>query len=69
MRLEPGDALLVASDGLLDHVTPGDDADRVLSELVTSGRSAQDIVDFYMASAARGPRTDDTTQVVLRRIP
>ena len=67
--LEPGDTLLIASDGILDRVQPGDTADEELIAIVRTAASSQAVVDHYLAAAVTsGYGRDDTTQLVIRRV-
>jgi serine phosphatase RsbU (regulator of sigma subunit) len=67
VRLDPGDTLLVFSDGVLDLY---DGSLEGLDDLVAIARAAegvQDIVDHISALARRSGPPDDVTLVAIRR--
>lgn len=76
LTLLPGEALVLASDGLFEAVSPSDETygfDRALDLLASGvGSSAQDVLEHVFADWARfrggRPAGDDTTLVVLRRV-
>ena len=65
--LEPGDALVVVSDGILDFFDNPDEALEALSELGDRGLGAQQLVDEITAYADRTRPVDDVTVVVVKR--
>ncbi|MEF3273349.1 MAG: response regulator [Chloroflexus sp.] len=66
--LNPGDALILFSDGLLDPWPALARDPLLLNDLLTDGMSATAIVDRLLALPALiGPTTDDLTVVVLSR--
>ncbi len=65
--LEPGDALVVVSDGILDYFDSPDDALGALSVLGDQGLSAQQLVEEITAYADRSRPQDDVTVVVVKR--
>jgi serine phosphatase RsbU (regulator of sigma subunit) len=66
-RIEPGDTLLVVSDGLLDAFTDPVEALRAAEQLVASGATADEMADRILAAGANAPLADDLTAVVVRR--
>ncbi len=73
LRLAPGDALVLASDGLSESLrADGEElgADRLMAAVAGAGDDAGAIAEAAMAAAVswRGaPATDDQTVLVLRR--
>jgi sigma-B regulation protein RsbU (phosphoserine phosphatase) len=76
IRMEPGDTLVLYSDGVTEAVDPSDvdfGEDR-LSDLVTSmrGRPASEVVAAVQTAVANfssgAPQFDDITVVVMRRL-
>ncbi len=65
--LEPGDALVVVSDGILDYFATPTTALEALSELGDRGMGAQALVDEIAAYAERARPSDDVTVVVVKR--
>ena len=65
--LEPGDALVVVSDGILDYFDNPDEGLEALSELGDRGLGAQQLVDEITAYADRSRPADDVTVVVVKR--
>jgi hypothetical protein len=65
--LEPGDALVVVSDGILDFFDTPTAALEALSELGDRGLSAQELVEQITAYADRSRPPDDVTVVVVKR--
>ncbi|WP_207456444.1 PP2C family protein-serine/threonine phosphatase [Desertivibrio insolitus] len=69
LRLEPGDMLLVGSDGVLDLADPGRSSLEQVFEVARSGERAEDVVHRVLTMARDKKATDDTTVVVVRRNP
>jgi phosphoserine phosphatase RsbU/P len=76
IRIEPGDTLVLYSDGVTEAANPADDdfgEDR-LGQLVASmrGRPASEVVAAIQAAVAKfadgAPQADDITVVVMRRL-
>lgn len=65
--LDPGDALIVVSDGLLDVFPDPLDAVTAAQELVATATSAQEMVDRILSVGVGKPLDDDLTAVVVRR--
>ena len=76
VRMEPGDILVLFSDGVTEAVNPADEdfGEQRLADLVASlrDRSAKEIVEAVHAEVARftqgAPPADDITVVVARRV-
>jgi sigma-B regulation protein RsbU (phosphoserine phosphatase) len=74
--MEPGDILVLFSDGVTEAVNPADEdfGEQRLADLVASlrDRSAKEIVEAVHAEVARftqgAPPADDITVVVARRV-
>jgi hypothetical protein len=66
-RLEPGDTLIVVSDGVLEAFADPVAGLRAAEELSASARSADEMADRILAGAAHAPLADDLTAVVIRR--
>jgi hypothetical protein len=66
-RLEPGDTLIIVSDGVLEAFTDPLEGLRAAEQLVATARSADEIADRIIAAAAYAPLADDLTAVVVRR--
>jgi hypothetical protein len=66
-RLEPGDTLIVVSDGLLDAFADPVEAVLAAEQLVATGVGADEMADRILAAAANAPLADDLTAVVVRR--
>jgi hypothetical protein len=66
-RLEPGDTMIVVSDGLLDAFADPVEAMRAAEQLVGSGAGADEMADRILVAAASAPLADDLTAVVVRR--
>jgi serine phosphatase RsbU (regulator of sigma subunit) len=66
-RLDPGDTLIVVSDGLLDAFPKPADAMRAAVDLSTSAATASEMADRILAAGAAVPLADDLTAVVVRR--
>jgi serine phosphatase RsbU (regulator of sigma subunit) len=67
-RLEPGDTLMVVSDGLLDAFPDPAEAIRAAVDLAGSASTADEMADRILAAGATAPLADDLTAVVCRRI-
>ena len=65
--LEPGDALVVVSDGILDFFDTPTAALEALSELGDRGLSAEQLVEEITAYAGPSRPQDDVTVVVVKR--
>ena len=59
--LEPGDSMILCSDGLTKHVT-----DDQISEALSRGQSAEDTCKSLVQSALDGGGTDNITVIVVR---
>jgi hypothetical protein len=66
-RLEPGDTLIIVSDGVLDAFPEPLEALRAADHLVATSQSADEMADRILVAAAAGPLADDLTAVVVRR--
>jgi serine phosphatase RsbU (regulator of sigma subunit) len=66
-RLEPGDTLIVVSDGVLEAFTEPIEALRAAEHLVATSQTADEMADRILAAAAYAPLADDLTAVVVRR--
>jgi hypothetical protein len=66
-RLQPGDTMIVVSDGLLDAFADPVEAMRAAEQLVATGIGADEMADRILAAAASAPLADDLTAVVVRR--
>jgi hypothetical protein len=66
-RLEPGDTLIIVSDGVLEAFTDPLEGLRAAEQLVGTARTADEIADRILAAAAYAPLADDLTAVVVRR--
>lgn len=67
-HLAPGEALVVASDGMLDATDDADGLLRLAAEARAATTTAEAMVDRLVAEATRGGlTTDDVTVVVVRR--
>jgi hypothetical protein len=66
-RMEPGDTLIVVSDGLLDAFEDPVEAVRAAEHLVSTTPTADEMADRILAAAAGAPLADDLTAVVVRR--
>jgi serine phosphatase RsbU (regulator of sigma subunit) len=67
VRLEPGDTLIVVSDGVLDAFAEPVEALHAADQLVATSQSAEEMADRILAVASRAPLADDLTAVVVRR--
>jgi hypothetical protein len=68
-HLDPGDTLIVVSDGLLDVYPDPLDAVRAAQHLVATASSADEMADRILAVGADKPFDDDLTALVVRREP
>jgi hypothetical protein len=66
-RLEPGDTLIVVSDGVLDAFAEPLEALRAAEQLVATSQTADEMSDRILAAAAHATLADDLTAVVVRR--
>ena len=66
-RLEPGDTLIVVSDGVLEAFAEPLEALRAADQLVATSQTADEMADRILAAAAHAPLADDLTAVVVRR--
>jgi len=66
-RLEPGDTLIVVSDGVLEAFTEPLEALRAAEHLVATSQTADEMADRILGAAAHAPLADDLTAVVVRR--
>ena len=65
--LEPGDTLVLVSDGLLDLYDTPADVLQAVCRMSLEARSAQALVDAIVKAARRTRPSDDVTAVVIRR--
>jgi Stage II sporulation protein E (SpoIIE)/GAF domain len=68
-RLEPGDTLMVVSDGLLDIVPEEEELLAAARKLAASARTSDQMCDRIMEAAVGHDVADDVTAVVVRREP
>jgi serine phosphatase RsbU (regulator of sigma subunit) len=68
-RLEPGDTLMVVSDGLLDIVTEEEEVLEAARKLAASDRTSEQMCDRIMAAALGHDVADDLTALIIRREP
>jgi serine phosphatase RsbU (regulator of sigma subunit) len=68
-RLDPGDTLLVVSDGLLDILPERDDVLEAARNLALSPRTADEMCDRVLQGSVGHQVTDDLTVLVIRREP
>ena len=66
-RLEPGDTLIVVSDGVLEAFAEPLEALRAAEQLVATSQTADEMSDRILAAAAHASLADDLTAVVVRR--
>lgn len=66
--LDPGDSLVVVSDGILDFFDDPSEALGALCELQAEGLTAQGMVDRISEFTERSGATDDVTVVVVKRV-
>ncbi|MGA5462041.1 GAF domain-containing SpoIIE family protein phosphatase [Mycobacterium sp. NPDC050041] len=66
VTLQPGDTLVIASDGVLDLVGDGSDV-RPALQLVSQYREPAELCDFARSLHASTPPLDDVTLVAVRR--
>ena len=67
LRIEPGDTLIMVSDGVLEAFEDPRDGLRAAEQLVATSQSADEMADRILAVAAGAPLADDLTAVVVRR--
>jgi hypothetical protein len=68
-RLEPGETLVVVSDGILDVFETPEEAIDAAVELCGRGLDTAAMVEEICAAGVAGATTDDITCIVLRRLP
>jgi hypothetical protein len=68
-RLEPGDALIVVSDGLLDIYPDPADVVKAAQALATSDKTPNEMVDRILEASVGHRVDDDLTALVVRREP
>jgi hypothetical protein len=66
-RLEPGDTLIVVSDGLLDVFPDPAEAVRAARSLAGSGLTSDEMADRILEASVGHPLEDDLTALVVRR--
>jgi hypothetical protein len=66
-RLEPGETLIVVSDGLLDFFPDPLEAMRAARTLAASGTTSEEMADRIIEASAGHPLADDLTALVVRR--
>ena len=66
-RLEPGDTLIVVSDGVLEAFAEPLEALRAAEQLVATSQTADEMADRILIAAAHASLADDLTAVVVRR--
>ncbi len=67
-RIEPGDTLIVVSDGVLEAFAEPLEALHAAEQLVATSQTADEMADRILAAAAHAPLADDLTAVVVRRV-
>jgi hypothetical protein len=68
-RLDPGDTLIVVSDGLLDIYPEPEEVLEAARSLAASGRTSEQMCDRIMAASLGHDVADDLTALVIRREP
>jgi hypothetical protein len=68
-RLDPGDTLIVVSDGLLDIYPEPDEVLEAARNLAASDRTSEQMCDRIMAASLGHDVADDLTALVIRREP
>jgi hypothetical protein len=68
-RLEPGDTLIVVSDGLLDIYPEPEDVLEAARSLASSDRTSEQMCDRIMEASVGHEVGDDLTALVIRREP
>jgi hypothetical protein len=68
-RLEPGDTLIVVSDGLLDIYPEPEDVLEAARKLASSDRTSEQMCDRIMEASVGHEVGDDLTALVIRREP
>ncbi len=66
-RLEPGDTLIVVSDGVLEAFAEPLEALHAAEQLVATSQTADEMADRILIAAAHASLVDDLTAVVVRR--
>jgi hypothetical protein len=66
-RIQPGDTLIVVSDGVLEAFAEPLEALRAAERLVATSQTADEMADRILAAAAHASLADDLTAVVVRR--
>ena len=66
-RLEPGDTLIIVSDGVLEAFAEPIEGLRAAEQLAATCLSADEMADRILAASAHAPLADDLTAVVVRR--
>ena len=66
-RIQPGDTLIVVSDGVLEAFAEPLEALRAAEQLVATSQTADEMADRILAAAAHASLADDLTAVVVRR--
>jgi hypothetical protein len=67
VRVEPGDTLIVVSDGVLEAFADPLEGLQAAEQLAATPRSADEMADRILAAAAHATLVDDLTAVVIRR--
>jgi hypothetical protein len=68
-RLDPGDVLMVVSDGLLDIYPEREEVLEAARRLADSGRNSEQMCDRILEAAVGHDVADDLTALVIRREP
>jgi serine phosphatase RsbU (regulator of sigma subunit) len=68
-RLDPGDVLMVVSDGLLDIYPEREEVLEAARRLADSGRNSEQMCDRILQAAVGHDVADDLTALVIRREP